>query len=201
MLDYGGKPCQGEKDYKKDLCTQHDFENRSLEDYGCTSPFGPNKTRICEDPDSAKKILQRYHKVFDISYFDENTENDNQQMNKEYQEDECLSPCKFVMTKAAITKKTKQDDYVDHNGRYQSLWPCKNEASNVPSYSYCRRMKNSIVRISLKEKVKVTTAQKIYSGWYLVADVGGYIGLFLGYSFQELTDLLKIVVQYVSSHY
>ena len=49
MLDFGGEKCiENHKYYSKDLCTQEVFEKNVLGKYGCTSPFGRNKTLICK---------------------------------------------------------------------------------------------------------------------------------------------------------
>ena len=41
--------------YGKDQCTDENFEKEALELYGCTTPFGPNKDRICDDTENATK--------------------------------------------------------------------------------------------------------------------------------------------------
>ena len=46
MLDLGGRSCSSEPDFDKDICTEAKFEIKSLAEFGCTSPFGPNKDKI-----------------------------------------------------------------------------------------------------------------------------------------------------------
>ena len=41
--------------YGKDQCTDENFEKEAIELYGCTTPFGPNKDRICDDTENATK--------------------------------------------------------------------------------------------------------------------------------------------------
>ena len=43
MLDFGGEQCNHDQNYSKDNCTHHLLEKKSLEMFGCTTPFGPNK--------------------------------------------------------------------------------------------------------------------------------------------------------------
>ena len=49
LLDFAGKKCNFHKEYNKDLCTQKAIEDKSLEMIGCTTPFGPDKTKICKN--------------------------------------------------------------------------------------------------------------------------------------------------------
>ena len=46
-----------------------------------------------------------------------------------------------------------------------------------------------------KENIKVTKAYHIYSGLSLVAEIGGYVGLFLGVSINQITYLFDVFVQ------
>ena len=47
ILDYGGDPCNNEEAYSKDLCTDIAIYTESINKIGCTTPFGPNKPKIC----------------------------------------------------------------------------------------------------------------------------------------------------------
>ena len=49
-------------------------------------------------------------------------------------------------------------------------------------------------RVYFKEKLKVTKAYHIYSGLSLIAEIGGYVGLFLGVSINQLTNLLDVFI-------
>ena len=60
MLDFGGQPCETETGFDKDVCTESKLDKKSLEKFGCTSPFGPNKDKICKDYEIGSKadVLQ-----------------------------------------------------------------------------------------------------------------------------------------------
>ena len=47
LLDYGGAVCNNDQTYQMDACNYNGTEKKSLEELGCTTPFGPNKTKIC----------------------------------------------------------------------------------------------------------------------------------------------------------
>ena len=49
--------------------------------------------------------------------------------------------------------------------------------------------------IRYPETTKISTDQYAYTWLNLVAEVGGYVGLFLGYSVYQMTDLVDILLQ------
>ena len=61
---------------------------------------------------------------------------------------------------------------------------------------------NSIarVRIYFKENITVTKAYHIYSGLTLIAEIGGYVGLFLGVSMNQLGNLLDMFISHVRKY-
>ena len=81
MLDFGGQPCETEPGFNQDACTETKLEKKSLEKFGCTTPFGTNKDRICQDYENGSKVMDMYRETME-----ENIDN-------------CYSPCrvsKFV---------------------------------------------------------------------------------------------------------
>ena len=44
-----------------------------------------------------------------------------------------------------------------------------------------------------KENVKITKAYHIYSGLSLIAEIGGYVGLFLGVSINQMANLFDVL--------
>ena len=143
MLDFGGQPCETETGFDKDVCTESKLDKKSLEKFGCTSPFGPNKDKICKDYEIGSKVMEMY----------------NETMQKNI--DNCYSPCLFT---SSITTKT--DDY----------WG------------------DSFVRISTNENIMVKEAYHLYSGLSLIAEVGGYVGLFLGVSLNQVSQLVNVLL-------
>ena len=54
--------------------------------------------------------------------------------------------------------------------------------------------------IYFKEKIKVTKAYHMYSGLTLIAEIGGYVGLFLGVSINQLTNLLDVFILQIKKY-
>ena len=65
MLDFEGQFCNNDKGYSKDLCVNEEFERNSFNNYGCTSPFGPNKNFICKDPKKGIELMNLYRQNVD----------------------------------------------------------------------------------------------------------------------------------------
>ena len=77
----------------------------------------------------------------------------------------CQNPCSFF---SVMTIKT-----------YTALpWP----------------LKGSRIEITFKENIKVTTSYYLYSGLSLIAEVGGYVGLFLGVSVNQIANLFEWIL-------
>ena len=79
MLDFGGEPCIDDATYNKDHCVQNEVDKRAIENYGCTTPFGLNKTLICKDIVNGSKVLNIH-----TDAFVKNKHN-------------CKNPCKLVI--------------------------------------------------------------------------------------------------------
>ena len=54
--------------------------------------------------------------------------------------------------------------------------------------------------IYFKENVKITKAYHVYSGLSLIAEIGGYVGLFLGVSINQITNLFDIIFQQINKN-
>ena len=71
MLDYRGVPCNSDFAYRKDTCENEVLNNIMLSKYGCTSPWGHDKTRICktkaENTSLSTKFRHDWDKVFGIA--------------------------------------------------------------------------------------------------------------------------------------
>ena len=78
----------------------------------------------------------------------------------------CNNPCSFVsmITKDSVQVKTKI------NGKL---------------------IDNSYVIISFNQNIKVWNAYYLYSGLSLIAEIGGYVGLFLGVSVNQVSVLMN----------
>ena len=42
------------------MCVHKAAEKKSIKEFGCTTPFGPNKNQICTDPEIGNKALTLY---------------------------------------------------------------------------------------------------------------------------------------------
>ena len=81
----------------------------------------------------------------------------------------CYGPCSFVLTKAIKTRHVK------------------NGGKNYSS-----------VTIYFDEKIKVTDAHYLYSGLSLIAEIGGYVGLFLGVSVNQVSVLMNTLLDKIN---
>lgn len=144
-LDDNGKSCSFDENYSRDKCVNEEVETKSLQEFNCTTPFGPNKAQICQDPEVGAKVNEIY-----IEKIEKHRHN-------------CLSPCSFLSIMATKTK----------------------EIDKKTSYA------NGQLSINFKENIKVNTSYFVYSGLTLIAEIGGYVGLFLGVSINQVTNLIE----------
>ena len=70
-------------------------------------------------------------------------------------------------------------------------------------YKKSRTKSYSSVLIYFEENIKVTRDYYIYTKINLIAEIGGYVGLFLGVSVNQLTNLIDFIVAKVKQmhHY
>ena len=149
LLDYGGAFCNNDKTYQLDTCNYNGTEKTSLEIVGCTTPFGPNKTKICTDV-LARKANDIYWQYM-FSFSKENYEG-------------CYYPCSYFVA------STKQDTRKTFD---------KSPGSNI--------------HLSFEGLIQETKSYYTYSELSLIAEIGGYVGLFLGISVNQMPYLLDIL--------
>ena len=65
------------------------------------------------------------------------------------------------------------------------------------SFSNSGQPVRMIMKIFMNEMVTISTDQYAYTWLNLVAEVGGYVGLFLGYSVFQVADLLEVMMERV----
>ena len=161
LLDFGGDICNDDEKYSQDICNDEAIERDLLKKFGCTSPFGPNKTKICTKQDEGRKA----NDIFSA-------------MNKNPIGD-CYHPCNFS-TIALSESKSKI--------RSKSL-------KNIVLDKMCNsaNMESSLVELHFKEIIKFTKAYQAYSPLSLIAEIGGYVGLFLGVSVNMVTNLMEFL--------
>ena len=149
LLDHGGAFCNNDKSYQMDACNYMGVEKKSLETVGCTTPFGPNKTKICTNETIGSRAYSTYHR-FMFTFSEGNYEG-------------CYYPCSY------FTISTK------HETTYEES----------PGYS----------RLILKfeQLIQVTKSHYTYRELSLIAEIGGYVGLFLGTSVNQIPYLLYVL--------
>ena len=81
----------------------------------------------------------------------------------------CYGPCSFVLTKAIKTREVT------------------NKGKNYSS-----------VTVYFDENIKVTNTHYLYSGLSLIAEIGGYVGLFLGVSVNQVSVLMNILLDKIN---
>ena len=116
--------------------------------FACTTPFGTNKEKICQDHENGFKVMDMYRETIQ-KYVDN-----------------CYSPCSFLTTKAIKTTE------------HPKKW-----------YGY-----NGHVYIKLKKNIQVFEAQYLYSILSMIAEVGGYVGLFLGISVNQVSTMFNVAL-------
>ena len=79
----------------------------------------------------------------------------------------CKNPCTFLISRAITTQ----------------------DASNTIDFG--------LLILNFKRNIKVTEAQYLYSELSLIAEVGGYVGLFLGVSVNQVTILVDKLFVYI----
>ena len=68
MLEYRGVACNPDVAFRRDVCYYEDLNNITLSKYGCTPPWGSDKTKICktkaENTSLSTKLNQEWEKIF-----------------------------------------------------------------------------------------------------------------------------------------
>ena len=163
LLYFGGDSCKNEQEYSRDLCTDKSVETEMLNQFGCTSPFGPNKKQICQASIiSEEAVSLNVTKIYKNGLF--NTETYG----------ECLNPCSFF-----TFTLTDSFDYVSNEGFGKA---------------------DTSLELNFENVIKVNKGYHAYSELSLIAEIGGYVGLFLGVSVNQITNLIEYVVLKIQQH-
>ena len=122
-----------------------------MKNFNCTTPFGIDKSTICEDPIVGKKALNLYN-------------NYNFNYNGKY-----LDPCNFVECKVILQNQ---------------------EAFGGLNASQPNNTRQFNLEFDVHSRVKKIKTFQLYSFESLVAEIGGWVGLFLGVSIHLSTNRL-----------
>ena len=123
-----------------------------MDKFGCTSPFGLNKTSICTDKIKAAKATQLFS---EFTYFDDSR-------NQTVAERLCPRTCTGMMT--WFSSFTKENNHNDGDG---------------------------YLEIRFQKFIKVSRSRVAYGLLELLAEVGGYVGLFLGVSINQVISISR----------
>ena len=81
------------------------------------------------------------------------------------------------------------------NSSKECLNPCSIFTFSIEeSAKLFKTNNNSIIDISFEKFIKVTKEYYIYTGINLIAEIGGYVGLFLGISINQVINLIDFIV-------
>ena len=76
-----------------------------------------------------------------------------------------------------------------------SIFTFSTEAINSKQELNNQGNAHAIVEINFEDLIKVTTDYYTYTAVSLIAEIGGYVGLFLGISVNQIINLIDILVE------
>ena len=144
QLDFDGLPCNSSEEANFDECFHSKIFEESMEQVGCTTPFGLNLDHICNETEKAKKATEIFDNIL-----------------AKDKSDVCNYPCSFL----EITQASQKAD---------SLWGGDDS-----------------LLLRFKKFVTVTKSFYSYTELELLAEFGGYVGLFLGFSVFDISNLFE----------
>ena len=139
-------PCEPDKHYKKDNCVWDEIHQSSLEQFGCTTPFGPKKSNICLNQTLGQNAIELLNQM------------------RIPANNRCLDPCTTVVPYLSIIAREQNS-------------------------------KSSSLSLKLPRKIKVMSSYLSYKVLSLIAEIGGYVGLFLGVSILDLKNILNFIFE------
>ena len=102
------------------------------------------------------------------------------------------------------TDKTKGDLAIELFKKLRSqkifedcLYPCTNLKIRLDKIEFGKVVGVTRAKFMFDQYIRVTTSYVSYTGLELVAEVGGYVGLFLGLSVYHLSHAFNTFVQYI----
>ena len=122
-----------------------------MTEVGCTTPYRPDKSNICTDPEKGKQANDIYKKVKD---------------NQTFAASLCPRSC-----------------------RYQIIGLSRYEIGEGEPFNILKGDKNKTLTLTFQKFIKISKSRRSYTFLELIAEVGGYVGLFLGISINQTFDL------------
>ena len=93
LLSHGEQSCNLLAEYNKDVCEHEMFERNTIKVNGCTTPFGPNKDKICKNPAKSTTVLEEFWKIFGQSGWNK----------------QCIFPCTHIKIKQSVHRGGPKD--------------------------------------------------------------------------------------------
>ena len=122
---------------------------------GCTTPFGQNKSNVCNNTKNGLKAATLFH---DLSF-----------VNITEAKRLCPKSCKYQMMIFGAYKIDKSDQE--------------------------ETAKHSFLTIKFQRFVKLSKSRYSYTILELIAEFGGYVGLFLGLSINQLSKVFERIIE------
>ena len=199
--DYEDGGCKKGKAYSKDLCVDKMIDKVLNDKVGCTTPFGPNKTQICKREDNGD--------TNNDNNYDTNNENRYVNVDNEYQPEQDNSydagfvpdydndyDDKITPSDLDITRVYSIINNPIGIPKGNCLNPCSFfSITTTKSKEYEGHPHESLVVLNFAKVMKVYETYNAYSWLSLIAEIGGYVGLFLGVSINQLTSFLDFLFE------
>ena len=120
---------------------------------GCTTPYRPDKSNICTDPEKSKQANDIYKKV---------------KYNQTFATSVCPRSCMYQIIGLS---------------RYEI------GEGQPMSHTNLKADKRKTLTLTFQKFIKISKSRRSYTFLELIAEVGGYVGLFLGISINQTFDL------------
>ena len=110
----------------------------------------------------------------------------------------CVTPFGYnktnICTNSTLAKQAF-DYYYKTLSRFSDncLNPCNYFLINAIKLSEVKYFRKAYLKLSFNEYIKTTTSYYSYLTLSMVAEIGGYVGLFLGVSLYQTTDILDAI--------
>ena len=164
----------------------------------------PRRVSYCLKKDISQTILLNYD-IFKIM----GHQNDSCIEDEKYTTDKCYKDQAFenmmrelnctwpffqtkdhICTDIALAKRAMEIGEIYHKKHLKVCkWPCEYIKVMVEGNVKEKMSEKLYISFSFKETVKVLKSYYIYNELSLIAEIGGYVGLFLGWSVYQITDL------------
>ena len=91
--------------------------------------------------------------------------------------------------------KTFSNDIDEISGN--CLRPCSYHLRKIDNLKTTSELAGPTLLLSTEPQIRVTKEYYLYSGLSLIAEIGGYVGLFLGISVLQVKDLIELAITFM----